>query len=215
MTRNRILLVTTLMCLGVAVAACEKGNERANQDQNPNNPNNVNQPDNRRGMTNPQDNRPAETTADNRGPDQAQKQQITARVDQEKKDYHAKVDAELKDVDSRYDAMKDAVDKLSKGPSKDADQKLLDDLKDRRQTLKSDRSDIDSAKETEWPAVKTKVDGDLDAFRRSLQAATARIHVTPPRGAAPPSGVTHPQPGTTQTHPYDTNHKNQHENENR
>lgn len=190
MTRKRILLVTTLMCLGVAVAGCEKGKERASEEQNPNNPANVN-----RGVTNPQANRPADTTA---APDQAQKQQISAQVDREKKDYHAKVDAELRDIDARYDAMKDAVDKEPKGPKKDSDMKLLDELKDRRDQLKSDMRDVDSAKETEWTALKAKVDADLDAFRKIERTATSRIKVAPPRGGTPPSGVTHPQPGTQQ-----------------
>jgi hypothetical protein len=173
------MLVTTLLCLGVAVAACDQNKNRATQDQNPNNVNPQVQPEPRR-AENPQDK--------NAAPDKDKLKDLSAQIDTQKKDYHAKIDAELKDLDPRIDAMKDAIDK-EKGAPKDLDKKLLEDVKNRRDALKSDLHEIDSAKDAEWPAVKLKAERDLDDLRHSFRTASTRIHVASPRG------VTNPQPG--------------------
>lgn len=177
------MLVTTLLCLGVAVTACDQNKNRAAQDNNPNNVNPPAQNDGRR-ATGPDQ-------RDMRDRDQKADDTQKSAIDMQKKDYHARIEAELKDLDNRIDAMKDAIDKENKGANKDLDKKLLDDVNDRRDALKSDLHEVDSAKESEWPAVKQKTDRDLDELRRSVRTASTRIHTATPRGQ------TNEQPGKT------------------
>ncbi len=107
-------------------------------------------------------------------------------------DYRIRIQKVISDGDPKVTAMTSATSKVV-GTKKNDDDRLLKDVAAQRDILIADQAALANVSPPDWPALKAKVDRDLDAYDTAMSAASNHIKTpnTPSKMNAPSKPGTH------------------------
>jgi hypothetical protein len=126
-------------------------------------------------------------------------QKTTEALLKEKDEYRTSLEKAITDQQKVVDEMRQGAANAT-GETKVEDEHELQDVMKRRESLQSDMREVAAATPEKWPALKDKIDRDIDEYKDTVKTASSRIKATPGRAQQQPSG-TAPTPHTPPTPP--------------